>query len=74
MSKSECSFGQGLTQILPSKREGAGTSRELMLLSCPKKALNLQDNVEAFIIRIGFWGALYYNYKKEPQYQLFRPL
>ena len=24
-------------------------------------------NIGALIIRIGFWGPLYYNYKKEPQ-------
>ena len=29
-------------------------------------ASNLTANVGGLIIRIGFWGQLYYNYNKEP--------
>ena len=42
---------------------GAGRCR-----SCGSEAeavVAIDDNVEAVIIRIGFWGPLYYNYKKE---------
>ena len=40
---------------------------------------NLQDlNIGSFIIRIGFWGILYYNYDKEPPqktlFKIIRPL
>ena len=44
-------------------------------MSLPKAASN--NHVGALIIRIRFWGPLYYNYNKEPpkQYrQLLRPL
>ena len=29
-------------------------------------ARTVRDHVGALIIRIGFWGPLYYNYNKEP--------
>ena len=32
----------------------------------PPPSLNSDFNIVALIIRIGFWGPLYYNYNKEP--------